>query len=487
MKIFNKISVAVLVVAFALGLAGLAIAATTVSLGTADSFAILAGSGITIAGGVNTSTITGDVGTFPTATITGIGNAVLNGTNQAGGTITQGAKTDLAAAYNDALSRSPAGVGGGIIDQDLSTFNGGILTPGVYKDNGSPDSLGITGTLTLDGQNDPNSVFIFQASSTLTTAAASSVILTNGAQACHVFWQVGSSATLGADSFFKGNILATTTITLGTTVDVEGRLLAVNGAVTLDGTDTITEALCNPTLTVTKEVVGGGPKAYTDFPLFVDAVSVTTGVATTTVAGAHVVTETTDSNYTQTFSDSCPGGSITLAAGQDYACTITNTYVTPQSSHGSGGGGTHYGCKDPNALNYEYFAASNPALCLYTATSTTVVYPATAIAYTTATTTGIVYKLPNTGINDGTGPTKEEAVVTFYRSLSIGAQGADVVVLQTALEQKDLLTIPSGVTKGYFGTLTRKAVTKYQANVNLPTVGIFGPLTRAKLTSELGE
>jgi hypothetical protein len=104
MKIFNKVLVVVLVVAFTLGLPGPSplVAATTVPLGAADDFAILAGSGITIGGAVNTSTITGDIGTFPTVSITGLGNAVLNGTNHAGDAVTQQAKIDLATAYTAA-------------------------------------------------------------------------------------------------------------------------------------------------------------------------------------------------------------------------------------------------------------------------------------------------------------------------------------------------------------------------------------------------
>ncbi|MEU8272280.1 ice-binding family protein, partial [Sphaerisporangium sp. NPDC049002] len=99
----------------------------------------------------------------------------------------------------------------------------------------------ITGNLTLDAQGDPDAVFVFQAASTLITASASTVTLTGGAQAYNVFWQVGSSATLGTGSTLAGDILALTSITVTTGVTVNGRTLARNGAVTLD-TDTITKA-----------------------------------------------------------------------------------------------------------------------------------------------------------------------------------------------------------------------------------------------------
>lgn len=232
MKKFNKNSIAVLVIAFTLGLAGIVVAATTVNLGTADSFAVLAGSGITNTG---TTVINGDVGSHPTTTQTGFGTVTVNGTNHAGNATTQSAKTDLVTAYTAAGQ-----VTTGVIAANLG---GQTLLPGVYEDNDAPDSLSITGTLTLDAAGDANAVFIFKTGTTLTTAAASSVTLINGAQACNVFWQVGSSATLGTNSTFRGNILAMSSITDNGGSTVEGRFLARNGAVTLNNT-TITKATC---------------------------------------------------------------------------------------------------------------------------------------------------------------------------------------------------------------------------------------------------
>ena len=208
-------------------------ATTRVDLLTADSFAVLAGSGITNTGA---TTITGDVGSFPTTTQTGLGSVTLNGANHSGDATTQQAKTDLVTAYNDAVGRAPTNT----VTADLG---GQTLTSGVYKDNGAPASLAITGTLTLDAQGDANAVFIFQSASTLVTASASKVVLVNGAQPCNVYWQVGSSATLGTTTTFVGNILALTSITLNTGATVTGRVLARNGAVTMD-TNTITKASC---------------------------------------------------------------------------------------------------------------------------------------------------------------------------------------------------------------------------------------------------
>jgi hypothetical protein len=209
----------------------------TVGLGTADSFAVLAGQGITNTG---VTTITGDIGSFPNPAETGVGPCPaadcvnLTGTDHAGDGVTQGAKADLTTAYNDAAGRTPV--------TTISTeLDGATLVAGVY-DSEAGTFLN-SGTLTLDGQGDPNAVFIFQMASTLITASDSTVNLINGAQSCNVFWQVGSSATLGTDSTFRGTILALTSIQVTTGVTVFGRVLAQNASVTLDA-DTITRTGC---------------------------------------------------------------------------------------------------------------------------------------------------------------------------------------------------------------------------------------------------
>ena len=199
--------------------------AQMVDLGSASGFAVLAGSGITI-GASGTTAITGDIGSYPTATITGTENLTLTGINHGGDAVTQDAKTDLAAAYAAAAGRTPTTTYAPIYD-----LGGQTLAPGVYND---PSSFGITGVLTLDAGGDPDAVWIFQAGSTLTTASGSQVALINGAQASHVFWQVGTSATLGTGTDFAGTILAVESITLVAGATVEGRALALNGVVTLD-------------------------------------------------------------------------------------------------------------------------------------------------------------------------------------------------------------------------------------------------------------
>jgi hypothetical protein len=208
-----------------------------VGLGTADSFAVLAGSGITNTG---STTITGDIGSHPTPAQTGTGACpaagcvTLDGVNHEDDAVTQGAKADLTTAYNDAAGRTP-------VTTIATELGGQTLGGGVY--NSAAGTFGITGTLTLDAGGNPDEVFVFQTASTLITASASSVNLLGGAQACNVFWQVGSSATLGTSSSFSGNILALTDITMTTNATAVGRVLARNGAVTLD-TNTITRAAC---------------------------------------------------------------------------------------------------------------------------------------------------------------------------------------------------------------------------------------------------
>ena len=189
-------------------------------LGSADNFAILAGSAITNTG---TSAIIGDVGSSPTAAVSGLTSGMVKGMlYTTSDIIVDTAKTDLVTAYEDAAGRTATAT----VDTELG---GTDPAPGIY--NSAAGKFGITGTLTLTG--DANAVWIFQAASTLITADNSQVILTGGAKAYNVYWQVGSSATLGTNSSLKGNILALTSITLNTGATLEGRALARNGAVTL--------------------------------------------------------------------------------------------------------------------------------------------------------------------------------------------------------------------------------------------------------------
>ena len=226
------IAVTLAIAMLAAGQTAFAAGPAPVPLGTAANFAVLAGTpDVTNTG---PTIVTGDLGIHPAAAVTGFPPGTVNGTIHAANAVALQAKTDLDAAYTYAASQPVTATHGAL---------GGLtLVGGVYNAGGV--TLGLTGTLTLDGQNDPNSVWIFQATSDLITASSSSVALINGAQACNVFWQVTSSATLGSGSTFLGTIMALTSITMNDGVNLNGRALARNGNVTLIN-DIITRSICS--------------------------------------------------------------------------------------------------------------------------------------------------------------------------------------------------------------------------------------------------
>jgi Ice-binding-like len=201
-----------------------------VPLGTAGTFSVLAGSTVTNTGPTVVSGDAGnggDLGVSPGSAVTGFPPGTVNppGTIHVTDAVASNAQADLTIAYNTAAGLP--------CDQNLSgqDLGGLTLTTGVYCFD---SSAFLTGTLTLDAEGNPDAVFIFQMGSTLITASNSTVAFVNGGQACHVFWQVGSSATLGTASLFSGTVMALTSITVNTATEVQGRLLARNGAVTLD-------------------------------------------------------------------------------------------------------------------------------------------------------------------------------------------------------------------------------------------------------------
>jgi hypothetical protein len=274
-----------------------------VALGSADSFGVIGGSTVTSAG---VSTVNGDLGVSPGSAVTGFPPGVLNGTLHPGDAVATQAHADLATAYADAAGRNPTAA----IDGDLS---GVTLTPGVYA---AGAALTLAGTLTLDAQGDPSAVFILQAGSTLGTAANSQVTLAGGAQACNVFWQVGSSATVGASSDLAGTILASTSISIGDGVTIDGRALARDGAVTLIN-DTVTAAQCAGSLSNTAPPITAFTAQLTGRDQTVR-----------TTVGAWSVTDATGSNagYSVTVTASVPtvNGS-SAAAGTGGSLTLTPT------------------------------------------------------------------------------------------------------------------------------------------------------------------
>ncbi len=298
-RLFGRFLVALGATMLVLGTLPAAAAEATVGLGTADSFAVLGGSTVTNTG---PSVINGDLGVSPGTAITGFTGppaGTVNGTIHSADAVAAQAQLDTTTAYNDAAGRTP-------FTAVATELGGRTLQPGVYRNA----TLGITGTLTLDAAGDPNAVFIFQAAETLITATDSSVVLINGAQACNVFWQVGSSATLGTRTAFVGTVLALTSVTANTGATVEGRLLARNGAVTLD-TNTITASTCAaaaPTTTTTTTTT-----APTTTTTAVPATTTTTVPDTTATTAAPDTTTTTV--LATTVSDTTPGPTGGTATG----------------------------------------------------------------------------------------------------------------------------------------------------------------------------
>jgi hypothetical protein len=229
----------------------------TVPLLTSANYAVLGGQTVTNTG---PSTMGDSLGLWPGSSITGFPPGLVGppGTIDNTNAAAQQAQSDLTAAYVNAAGRP-------VNTTTTADLVGLTLNGGVYATT-SHGALGLSGELTLDGEGDPSSVFIFQTDSTLITASGSTVTLINGAQECNVFWQVGSSATLGTGSDFTGNILALTSITVTNSVTVHGRALARNGAVTLD-TDTFTSPTCaTATPVTTTTTAAGGGSAGGDTP-----------------------------------------------------------------------------------------------------------------------------------------------------------------------------------------------------------------------------
>jgi len=200
------------------------------SLAGAINFAILAGASIT---STNATVINGDLGLCPGTSVGGFPPGILNGTKHVNDPIAVQAKLDLTAAYNDLAGRTST---------DIVTLSGNLggltLTPGLYK---STSTLSVSsGDLTFDAKGDANAVFIIQIASSLTTTSGRKVILSGGAVTSNIYWQVGSSATFGTTSVFKGTVIALQSITFNTGATLDGKALARNGSITMIG-NTITK------------------------------------------------------------------------------------------------------------------------------------------------------------------------------------------------------------------------------------------------------
>ncbi len=281
-----------------------------VNLGTAGSFAILAQATITNTGA---SVITGNIGLYPGTSVTGFSSAVVNGTTYVNDATAQQAMADLTTAYNSVTPAGTASAGDTSTTVAGGLLNGQTFGPGVYN---YTSGLDLTTTVTLDAYGNSNAVFIFQAGSTLTTASASSVVLTGGAQACNVFWQVGSSATLGPTTAFVGTILAATSVSLDQGASVDGGVLAgatdPTGAVTL-----IDNAITVPTCASTTTAVH---PASTTLTTAASSSTITLGNSVTDVATVTSANGSTPSGAVQFYA---------CAAGITACTSTTGTALTP--------------------------------------------------------------------------------------------------------------------------------------------------------------
>ncbi|HYC89475.1 MAG TPA: ice-binding family protein [Thermoanaerobaculia bacterium] len=343
-----------------LGIAFLLLAATPaaaqISLGTAQNFGVLGGSAVTNTG---PSTVNGNVGVSPGTSVTGFPpGVVVGGAIHSNDAVAVQAQNDLTTAYNN-IAATPC-----TVDLTGQNLGGLTLTPGVYCFSSSAQ---LTGALVLDAQGNPNALFLFKIGSTLTTSSGASVRVINGGNPCnHVFWQVGSSATIGTASSFAGDILALTSITLTTGASTTGRTLARNGAVTLDtnnvnscGVVACPAIIVNPA-TLPNGTVGaaynqvvsatGGTAPYT---FSVSSGALPTGLvlnpATGAITGSPTVAGTFNFTITAMDAGGCLGSrpySIVIAAPGCPAITLTPATLppgvtgTPYSQSVTGSGGT---------------------------------------------------------------------------------------------------------------------------------------------------
>jgi type VI secretion system secreted protein VgrG len=272
-------------------------AGPTIRPGTTTTYGILAGSTITNTGATTISgTAGGDVGLFPGTSYTGSASVTRSGTNHITDSAASIAQTDLVTAYNDLGVPSPTILS----SPDLA---GRTLLAGTYA--ATAGTLANSGNVILDAQGDPTAVFVFQAASTAITSVGSTMTLANGAQACNVYWRVGSSATIGVNSTFIGHVYALTSITANTGASITGQLLARNGAVTLD-TNTIRNNACTAAATTSSAASGVTTVAPTRTTVAPGRTTVAPGRTTvapgrTTVApGATTTTPESDGALPQT-------------------------------------------------------------------------------------------------------------------------------------------------------------------------------------------
>lgn len=316
-----------------------ALAATAPALGTAQNFAVLGNTTVTNTG---STIVSGDLGVSPGTTITGFPpGVVVGGSIHAADATALSARSSAATAYTDLSGQS--------CDFDLTgqDLGGLTLVPGVYCFPGT--SAQLTGTVSLDAGGNPNAVWIFQIGSTLTTASSSSVTLINSGQACKVFWQVGSSATLGTNTTFIGTMLAQTSITLNNGSSVSGRALALNGAMTLDSNNIAISACAIPSLSVVKFVQplsdpvnnSVNPKAIPG-SVMLYTIQVDNSGAGVVDNNTLVITDAIPANTALCVTSTCSSPPLAFTCSTTPPCGLTYSYGTAVSYTNLAGGAAPY-------------------------------------------------------------------------------------------------------------------------------------------------
>jgi len=288
---------------------------SAVALGSASSYAALSGTGVTSTGATS---LTGDVGVSPGTSVTGFPPGTYTGTKNVGNTASAAAEAALTVAYNDAAGRSNCAV------TVAGNIGGQTLTPGLYK---STSSLAISsGDLTLSGGGNPNGIFVFQVASAFTTTSGRAVVLSNGAQAGNVFWQIGSSATIGTTSTVQGTLLAYASISMLSGSHLNGRALARTGDVTLSATAIVvptTSSAATYPVTFTEAGLTAGTSWSVTFN-GVLASSTTTTLDFTVVAGSYAFGLGAVAGFIPS-----PASGTTTVTNAPVSQTITFTAGTP--------------------------------------------------------------------------------------------------------------------------------------------------------------
>ena len=322
---------------------GNALAATAPVLGAAENFAVLAGTSVT---NVGASVVTGELGVSPGATVTGFSppGTVNGGTIHLADISAADAQTAATSAYNDLATQA--------CTQDLTgqDLGGQTLVPGVYCFSTAAQ---LTGALTLTGSG----VYIFQIGSTLTTASSSSVLPINGAQQSAVFWQVGSSATLGASTAFNGTVIALTSITLNNGATVSGRTLARTGTVTLDSNPVSVFPIISivKSVTVFSDPVNAttNPKAIPGSEMAYSLTVTNSGLGAVDI-GTTAITDSIPSHMSLCVSTLCNTPPILFSCSAAPACGLAYTYATDVSYSSQPGGGAPYTyAAVPDAAGYD--------------------------------------------------------------------------------------------------------------------------------------